>query len=132
MLREGRLKRIKSYISPSNGNQSAGILNKFCCELVDEVERLRSALRSLANANVGTSDPRVMASHAADALKEPDLEMVTAQATELRRMVEEQQRTISAISKIPSEEPCPHCGELHGPTCPWVAAAEDYDQRGRP
>jgi hypothetical protein len=73
MLREGRLKRIKSYISPSNGNQSAGILNKFCCELVDEVERLRSVLRSLANANVGTSDPRVMASHAADALKEPDL-----------------------------------------------------------
>jgi len=73
MLREGRLKRIKSYISPSNGNQSASILNKFCCELVDEVERLRSVLQSLANANVRISDPRVMASHAADALKEPDL-----------------------------------------------------------
>jgi len=82
MLTAGRLKRIKSYISPSNGNQSASILNKFCCELVDEVERLRSVLRSverlrsvlrsLANANVGTSDPRVMASHAADALKEPE------------------------------------------------------------
>lgn len=73
MLREGRLKRIKSYISPSNENQSADLLNKFCCELVDEVERLRSVLQSLANANVRISDARVMASHAADALKEPEL-----------------------------------------------------------
>jgi hypothetical protein len=72
MLTERRLKRIKSYISPSNGFQSAGILNKLCCDLVEEVERLRSVLQSLANANVGTSDPRVMASHAADALKEPE------------------------------------------------------------
>jgi len=70
-----------------------------------------------------------------------DLETAQAQAAELRRMVEEQQRTISAISKIPGDNekqeqiiramsPCPHCGELHGPVCPWVAAAEDHnDQR---
>lgn len=73
MLREGRLKRIKSYISPTNGIMSASILSKFCRELVDEVERLRSVLQSLANAHPRISDPRVMASHAADALKEPDL-----------------------------------------------------------
>ena len=30
---------------------------------------------------------------------------------------------VGEISKIPGEEPCPHCGEH---------AAEDYDQRGRP
>lgn len=52
MLTAGRLQRIKTYISPSNGNQSASTLNKFCCELVEEVERLRSVLQSLANANV--------------------------------------------------------------------------------
>jgi len=73
MLTAGRLKRIKSYISPSNENQSASILNKFCHELVDEVERLRSVLQSLANAHPRISDPRVMASHAADALKESEL-----------------------------------------------------------
>ena len=50
-----------------------------------------------------------------------DLETAQAQAAELRRMVEEQQRTISAISKTPGDAPCPHCGEH---------AAEDYDQRG--
>ena len=52
-----------------------------------------------------------------------DIETAQAQAAELRRLVDEQGRIISAISKIPSEEPCPHCGEH---------AAEDYDQRGRP
>jgi len=73
MLREGRLSRIKSYTAPTNGNQSAGVLLKFCCELVEEVERLRTVLSSLATANVGTADPRVMAAHAADAIREPEL-----------------------------------------------------------
>ena len=50
MLTAGRLKRIKSYISPTNGNQSASILNKVCCELVDEVERLRIVQRDIAAA----------------------------------------------------------------------------------
>ena len=81
MLREGRLKRIKSYISPSNGNQSAGILNKFCCELVDEVERLRTVLMDIADGvhgipPEGTADWDALASvreSAANALREPDL-----------------------------------------------------------
>jgi len=51
-----------------------------------------------------------------------DLETAQAQATDLRRRVDEQGRILSAISKIPSDAPCPHCGEH---------AAEDYDQRGR-
>lgn len=48
MLTKGRLKRIKSYISPTNGTPSAGILLKFCCELVEEVERLRLVCRNVA------------------------------------------------------------------------------------
>jgi len=35
--------------------------------------RLKRIKQSLANAHPRISDPRVMASHAADALKEPDL-----------------------------------------------------------
>lgn len=83
MLREGRLKRIKSYISPSNGNQSAGILNKFCCELVDEVERLRAALAAIAEgrptsrpAATGNADLDTaynLQATAVAALKEPEL-----------------------------------------------------------
>jgi len=81
MLREARLKRIKSYISPSNGNQSAGILNKFCCELVDEVERLRIVLRDIADGvhcipPGGEPDWDALAAAreaAANALREPDL-----------------------------------------------------------
>ena len=83
MLREARLKRIKSYISPSNGNQSAGILNKFCCELVDEVERLRAELKAIADgqptrcpASTGQDDLDMaynLQATAIAALKEPDL-----------------------------------------------------------
>ena len=58
MLREGRLKRIKSYISPSNGNQSSGILNKFCCELVDEVEIPFSLCNRLQNVRYRPSGGR--------------------------------------------------------------------------
>ena len=83
MLREGRLKRIKSYISPSNGTQSAGILNKFCCELVDEVERLRASLAAIAEgrptsraAATGNADLDTAYNHQATAvaaLKEQEL-----------------------------------------------------------
>ena len=81
MLREGRLKWIKSYIARNasffdrhtHSDTRVAMAVKFLLELISEVERLRSVLRSLANANVGISDPRAMASHAADAIKEPDL-----------------------------------------------------------
>ena len=83
MLREGRLKRIKSYISPSNGNMSASILSKFCRELVEEVERLRIVLRDIAEgrptsrpAATGNADLDTaynLQATAAAALKEPDL-----------------------------------------------------------
>ncbi len=81
MLTARRLKRIKSYISPSNGNQSASILNKFCCELVDEVERLRIVLRDIAD-GVHCIPPdgkhdwdalNATREDAANALREPDL-----------------------------------------------------------
>jgi len=79
MLREGRLRRIKSYISPTNGNQSAGILLKFCCELGDEVDRLRGVVSRVSD----SFEPEMDAQLACDeresvkacrnALKEPDL-----------------------------------------------------------
>ena len=79
MLREARLKRIKSYISPSNGNQSAGILNKFCHELVDEVERLRALVHCVSESfepemdDQLAYDERKSVKACRDALKEPDL-----------------------------------------------------------
>ena len=81
MLRESRLKRIKGHVEATYTSQSPVLLNQYLRELLDEVERLRIALREIADGvhcipPGGEPDWDALAAAreaAANALREPDL-----------------------------------------------------------
>lgn len=91
MLREGRLKWIKSYIARNasffdrytHSDAQVAMAVKFLLELIPEVERLRASLRAIAD-GLPTSRPAATGNDDLDtaynlqatavaALKEPDL-----------------------------------------------------------
>lgn len=88
MLREGRLKWIKSYIARNtsffdchtHSDVRVAMAVKFLLELIPEVERLRASLRAIADglptsrpAATGNDTAYNLQATAVAALKEPDL-----------------------------------------------------------